>query len=103
MIIAIYVNQQYYKNMDLGPVSGYDLGEITDAIDEGTPADVHALQWVDVAGWIEYEGPKVNETITVLPQWALNAMAAWDVAYDEDHQPVPQDHTQIPTDEDLNV
>jgi hypothetical protein len=39
MIIAIYVNQQYYKNMDLGPVSGYDLGEITDAIrqdyDEG--------------------------------------------------------------------
>ena len=53
---------------------------------EGTPADVHALQWLDVAGWIEYEGPKVNEDITVLPQWALNAMAAWDVA----NQPTPE-------------
>jgi hypothetical protein len=56
---------------------------------EGTPADVHALQWFDTQGWIEYEGPKVNEDITVLPQWALNAMAAWDVANQPQPEPEP--------------
>jgi len=52
---------------------------------EGTPADVHALQWLDVAGWIEYDGGKSNEDITVLPDWANNAMAAWTAA----NTPVP--------------
>jgi hypothetical protein len=51
----------------------------------GTPADVHALQWLDVAGWIEYIDDKPNEDITVLPTWADNAMAAWTVA----NTPVP--------------
>jgi len=32
MIIAIYINQQYYKNIDLGPVTGYDLGKTSDEI-----------------------------------------------------------------------
>ena len=52
---------------------------------EGTPSDVHALQWQDVAGWIEYNDSKPNEDITVLPTWADNAMAAWTVA----NTPVP--------------
>lgn len=54
---------------------------------EGTPANVHALQWFDIQGWIEFEDESpydnikpVNETITELPQWALNAMDAWNVA-----------------------
>jgi hypothetical protein len=47
---------------------------------EGTPVDVHALQWLDVAGWIEYNNGQPNEDITVLPDWANNAMAAWTVA-----------------------
>jgi hypothetical protein len=46
---------------------------------EGTPVNVHALQWQDVAGWIEYDD-QPNEDITVLPEWAGNAMAAWTVA-----------------------
>lgn len=53
---------------------------------EGTPADVHALQWYDTFGSIEYIGnDKPNEDITVLPDWANNAMAAWTVA----NTPVP--------------
>jgi hypothetical protein len=53
---------------------------------EGTPADVHALQWFDTEGWIEYADVSVpNETITSLPQWANNAMSAWTVA----NTPVP--------------
>lgn len=50
---------------------------------QGTPADVHALQFdTDLSyGWIEYvDGVKPNEDIFELPQWALNAEAAWDVA-----------------------
>ena len=53
---------------------------------EGTPADVHALQWQDIEGWIEYNDVTIpNENITVLPQWADNAMAAWTIA----NTPVP--------------
>ena len=46
---------------------------------EGTPVNVHALQWQDVAGWIEYVD-QPNEDITVLPEWADNAMTAWTAA-----------------------
>ena len=34
------------------------------------PANVHALQWQDTAGWIEYNTTIPNETITELPAWA---------------------------------
>ena len=55
---------------------------------EGTPYNVRVLQWQDTSGWIEFKDTVVNEPITELPQWALNAMAAWQVAYDEAHKPV---------------
>jgi len=47
---------------------------------DGTPIDVHALQWKDESGWIEYNDGKPNEDITVLPNWAVNAMDAWEIA-----------------------
>jgi hypothetical protein len=47
---------------------------------DGTPIDVHALQWQDVSGWIEYNDGKPNQDITVLPDWADNAMTAWSIA-----------------------
>lgn len=53
---------------------------------EGTPANIHALQWFDTQGWTEYSDGTQNENISELPQWALNAMAAWDVA----NQPIPE-------------
>jgi len=46
---------------------------------EGTPDDVHALQWDQDAGDIELKNPTRNEPITELPQWALNAVASWEV------------------------
>lgn len=52
---------------------------------QGTPLNVHALQWVDVSGWLEFNDGTTNEDITVLPQWANNAMDAWTVA----NTPVP--------------
>jgi hypothetical protein len=47
---------------------------------EGTPEGVHALQWYDVAGWIEFKDLSPNEEINVLPDWAVNAYNAWVVA-----------------------
>ena len=41
------------------------------------PADIHALQWQDTAGWIEYNTPIPNEPITELPSWANCCMTKW--------------------------
>jgi len=52
----------------------------------GIPADVHALQWQDTAGWIEYKSALVqNEPITELPAWANCCMTKWTEA----NTPVP--------------
>ena len=65
----------------------------SDLVWSGTPIDVHALQWQDVQGWIEYNDGKPNEDITVLPNWANNAMDAWTVA----NTPVPPPAPVPPT------
>jgi hypothetical protein len=44
---------------------------------EGTPPNVHALQWDNGSGWIEYNDGTPNEDIDVLPIWAGNAELAW--------------------------
>ena len=50
------------------------------------PADIHALQWQDTAGWIEYNSPLVeNQPITELPAWANCCMTKWTEA----NTPVP--------------
>jgi hypothetical protein len=48
----------------------------------GIPSNVHALQWKDTAGWIEFndnpDGTKpLNEPITVLPAWANSCVDVW--------------------------
>jgi hypothetical protein len=45
-----------------------------------TPSNIHALQWLDTEGSIEYNDGTPNESINVLPQWANNALNAWNVA-----------------------
>lgn len=64
---------------------------------EGTPSNIHALQWFDTQGWIEYrqtnpfENDRLpNETITELPQWALNAVAAWE-EYNAQQNTIPSE------------
>jgi hypothetical protein len=65
-------NEVFYNNLDL--------------ISCNIPGDVHALQWQDTAGWIEYNSPLVeNQPITELPAWANCCMIKWDAA----NQPPP--------------
>lgn len=56
---------------------------------QGTPSNVHALQWLNDSGWIEFNNGDLNQDITVLPDWADNAIAAWQIAYNEAHKPAP--------------
>ena len=45
------------------------------------PNDVHALQWYEDNGWIEYESALIqNETITALPSWASLCLDVWEKA-----------------------
>ena len=51
------------------------------------PSDVHALQWDNTSGWIEYQSAEVaNEPITQLPNWANCCVAKWD---EKNNQPAP--------------
>lgn len=51
----------------------------------GIPEEVHALQWFDTRGWIEFDDPKdpflpkpPNQEISSLPIWADNCVVAWE-------------------------
>jgi hypothetical protein len=61
---AVYKDGVSYSDLDLSSV----------------PSDVHALQWNDVSGWIEFTSPISNQEITELPTWAITAMTKWEEA-----------------------
>jgi hypothetical protein len=53
------------------------------------PSDVHALQWNESTGHIEFvDNVKANETITELPSWANDSLTAWQNAYDSEQAEV---------------
>lgn len=50
----------------------------------GVPSEVHALQWFDTKGWIEFDDPidpfapkPPNQEINVLPDWANACVQVW--------------------------
>jgi len=64
---AVYKDSVSYSNLSLTTI----------------PSDVHALQWNESTGHIEFvNNVKVNEAITELPSWANDALTAWQTAYD---------------------
>lgn len=66
---AVYKDGYSYRNLDLS----------------AAPSNVHALQWKDTKGWIEFtdndDGTKPqNEVITELPNWADVCLDKWNAA-----------------------
>lgn len=60
---------------------------------DGTPSNVHALQWDTDSGWLEFNDGSPNEPITVLPEWAVNAEVAWNQANNPPPPPPPEPPT----------
>lgn len=57
--------------------SGLDLSS--------APENVHALQWDNGTGWVEFKNESefrkpANESIDALPDWANTALAKWEDA-----------------------
>jgi hypothetical protein len=51
------------------------------------PEDVHALQWQESSGWIEYTSPLIaNESITSLPDWANACISAYEQQFEVEKQ-----------------
>jgi hypothetical protein len=44
------------------------------------PQNVHALQFNNGEGWIEFKGRVENEPINILPDWANQAVLGWEEA-----------------------
>lgn len=44
------------------------------------PSNVHALQWKETTGWIEFNDGTNNEPIDTLPQWANDSVGVWVIA-----------------------
>jgi hypothetical protein len=55
----------------------------------GIPDNVHALQWDNGSGWLEFNDGEKNKTITALPDWAIEAEKVWQFAHDESQKPLP--------------
>ena len=67
-------------NISIFPNNGeviQDKVAYVDLVWEGTPTEVNALQWFGAEGWIEYISSP-TEKITELPQWANNALSAYE-------------------------
>lgn len=47
---------------------------------EGSPSNIHALQWQETTGWLEFNDGSENQTIDTLPNWVDNALASWETA-----------------------
>ena len=58
------------------------------------PSDVHALQWNNNKGHIEFvDNVKINEQITELPSWTNDALTAWQQAYDAEQEAIIKKQT----------
>ena len=79
---AVYKDEIVYSGLDLSSC--------------GIPDGVHALQWHEDSGWIEYESPLVpNEDITALPSWADACVAVWQTKYNKPQEPTLIDPLSI--------
>lgn len=50
----------------------------------GIPEDVHAFIWFKDKGQIEFKGvEKCNEHVTVVPEWAWNALSVYEQEFNK--------------------
>lgn len=47
----------------------------------GIPSNIHALQFLNGIGHIEFRGGGPNQVIETLPIWAVNCLSKWEEAF----------------------
>ena len=63
------------------------------------PSDVHALQWNNDKGHIEFvDNVKTNEEITELPSWANDSLTAWQNTYDAEQAKIAKLKAEVEAD-----
>lgn len=67
---------------------------ISNLVLQGIPTNVRALQWYEDHGEIELKNGMPNEIISELPNWANDAVAAWDVKHAEITKPAEVLHIE---------
>lgn len=72
---AVYKDNLMYSNLDLSSC--------------GIPVDIHALQWQENSGWLEFNNYAPNQDIDALPEWAINCVAVWGQADNAAKNPPP--------------
>lgn len=85
---AVYIDYKPYSQLSLTNI----------------PQEVHALQWKDTEGHIEYNNGMPNEIIKDLPNWAVEAKLEWedkDAKYNELIQQEFANELKLNTPEDL--
>lgn len=78
---SVYVNLVPCLHLDLSSV----------------PANVHALQWFDMNGWVEFNDGTPNLEITELPLWANTCIQKW-----EDADYIRKNPTPVPPTVEVN-
>jgi hypothetical protein len=63
---AVYLDQGIFIDLDFSNC--------------GIPEDIHALQFLNGSGEIEYRDSRHNFPITELPEWAIKCIEQWDLA-----------------------
>lgn len=78
-------------------VDGVSRPALLDLSGCGIPADVHALQWYDARGWVEFRDDKdpftpkaPNQDITELPTWANACVAVHNAWTPPAPEPTPE-------------
>jgi len=61
---AVYKDGQSYLELNLASCN--------------IPENVHALQWNNDSGWIEFKDSSPNEELTELPTWANSCLTVWE-------------------------
>ena len=84
---AVYVDSYSYSGLNLSTAN--------------IPSNVHALQWKNTIGWIEFldndDGTKPqNQSITELPEWANACFVKWTEAKTLEEEQAQQAQQTIP-------
>jgi hypothetical protein len=66
---AVYLDLFVYSSLDLSTCQ--------------IPSNVHAFQWKDNQGWIEFNDGTVHEYVSIIPDWAINCVNVWEDRYNK--------------------